>query len=61
MLNDQDFFAPIGDLEDTLINRRQNFEAYVGPLALFGDKISPEIRKRKNPKSNKSEETIPLF
>ena len=61
MLNDQDFFAPIGDLEDTLINRRQNFEAYVGPLALFGDKISPEIRRRKNPKSNKSEEKIPLF
>ena len=60
MLNDQDFFAPIGDLEDTLINRRQNFETYVGPSALFGNnKILPEIRK--NPKSNKSEEKIPLF
>ena len=46
MLNDQDIFAPIGDLEDTLINRGQNFEAYVGPLALFGDKISPEIGKK---------------
>ena len=46
MLNDQDFFAPIGDLEDTLINRRQNFETYVGPSALFGNKILPEIRKK---------------
>ena len=46
MLNDQDVFAPIGDLEDTLINRRQNFETYVGPSALFGNnKILPEIRK----------------
>ena len=43
MLNDQDLFAPIGDPEDTLINRRQNFETYVGPSALFGNKISPEI------------------
>ena len=59
MLNDQDFFAPIGDLEDSLINRRQNFETYVGLSVLFGNKISPEIRK--NPKSNKSEEKNPLF
>ena len=46
MLNDQDFFAPIGDLEDSLINRRQNFETYVGLSVLFGNKISPEIRKK---------------
>ena len=61
MLNDQDFFAPIGDSEDTLINRRQNFETYVGPSALFGNKILPEIRRRKNPKSNKSEEKFHFF
>ena len=59
MLNERDFFAPIEDLEDTLINRRQNFKTYVGPSALFGNKILPKIRK--NPKFNKSEENIPLF
>ena len=60
MLNDQDFFAPIGDLEDTLINRRQNFETYVGPSALFGKKKYCQ-KSEKNPKSNKSEEKISLF
>ena len=60
MLNERDFFAPIGDLEDTLINRRKNFETYVGPSAFFGNnKILPEIRK--NPKSKKSEEKNSTF
>ena len=32
MLNDQDFFAPIGDIEENLIHKRQNLETYVGNL-----------------------------